>query len=101
MTSARHTGASTRSLSNASSHHTHSYIVLFLALLAISAEAIINMSETCTDTRVQHLRRELKEWERHFALANEGRKATRDEIKAMPEIGMPSARFVTIDGRNC
>ena len=33
------------------------------------------------------LRAELKEWERAFAAANEGRKAGRADIKSNPEIG--------------
>lgn len=34
------------------------------------------------------LRAELKEWERAFAAANEGRKAERSDIKQAPEIGI-------------
>jgi len=34
------------------------------------------------------LRGELKTWEKEFAAANEGRKATRDEIKQNASIGM-------------
>jgi len=35
----------------------------------------------------QTLRGELKKWEKAFSAANEGRKATRDEIKQNPSIG--------------
>jgi hypothetical protein len=45
------------------------------------------------------LRAELKEWERGFAAANGGRKAGRNDIKQVPEIGMsilPTAGF-----KNC
>ena len=38
---------------------------------------------------VQSLRLELKEWEKAFAEANDGRKASREDIKRHPEIGMP------------
>lgn len=33
------------------------------------------------------IRQELKEWEKHFAAANAGRKAGRDDIKQHPSIG--------------
>ena len=35
-----------------------------------------------------NLRAELKEWERAFADANGGKKAERNDIKKVPEIGM-------------
>ena len=34
------------------------------------------------------LRQQLKSWEKSFALSHAGRKATRDEIKADPAIGL-------------
>jgi len=37
--------------------------------------------------QANHLRQELKEWEKSFAAANQGRKAERDDIKAHPTIG--------------
>jgi hypothetical protein len=45
------------------------------------------------------LRAELKEWERGFAAANGGRKAGRNDIKQIPEIGMsilPTAGFKNV-----
>ncbi|KAL2835036.1 DNA replication/checkpoint protein [Aspergillus cavernicola] len=46
--------------------------------------ASITVSESVTHATT--LRAELKEWEREFAAANEGRKAGRDDIKRAPEI---------------
>jgi len=40
--------------------------------------------------RSNSLRLELKAWEKEFAAANEGRKASRDDIKKNLEIGMLS-----------
>jgi len=37
--------------------------------------------------RSNTLRLELKVWEKEFAAANEGQKASRDDIKKNPEIG--------------
>ena len=34
------------------------------------------------------LRKELKEWERAFSVAHEGRKAGREDIKQHPDIGL-------------
>jgi len=39
--------------------------------------------------RSNALRLELKIWEKDFASANNGKKASRDDIKNNPEIGMP------------
>jgi hypothetical protein len=39
-------------------------------------------------SRLQKLRTELKQWEKAFALANDGRKAGRDDIKQDVQIGM-------------
>lgn len=39
-------------------------------------------------TQSAHLRAELKEWERAFAAQNGGRKAGRNDIKKVPEIGI-------------
>lgn len=39
-------------------------------------------------TQSANLRAELKEWERAFAAQNGGRKAERNDIKKVPEIGM-------------
>ena len=36
------------------------------------------------------LRKELKEWERAFSAAHEGRKAGREDIKQHPDIGLRS-----------
>jgi preprotein translocase subunit Sss1 len=41
-----------------------------------------------TSKRVLKLRAELKEWEHVFAKAHDGRKPTRDEVKADTEISM-------------
>lgn len=38
--------------------------------------------------RSTELRQELKLWEKEFASANNGRKASRDDIKAHPNISM-------------
>ena len=35
-----------------------------------------------------NLRKELKEWERAFSAAHEGRKAGREDIKQHPDIGL-------------
>lgn len=43
--------------------------------------------------QANNLRQELKEWEKSFAAANQGRKAGRDDIKAHPTIGTTTAIF--------
>lgn len=40
------------------------------------------------DQQTATLRLELKAWEKAFSAANEGRKATREDIKANPDIGV-------------
>ena len=42
------------------------------------------------------LRVELKSWEKTFAAANNGQKASRNDIKKNPDIGMISRRILTI-----
>ncbi len=42
------------------------------------------------------LRKELKEWERVFSAAHEGRKAGREDIKQNPDIGLRD-KFATSD----
>ena len=42
------------------------------------------------DDRLSKLRKELKEWERAFSAAHEGRKAGREDIKQHPDIGLRS-----------
>lgn len=41
-----------------------------------------------TTTTTTSLRAELKEWERAFAAANGGKRASREDIKKHPDIGM-------------
>jgi hypothetical protein len=48
--------------------------------------ASLNLSDIATQSA--RVRAELKEWERAFAAANEGRKADRSDIKKAPEIGV-------------
>ena len=40
------------------------------------------------EDQLSKLRKELKEWERAFSAAHEGRKAGREDIKQHPEIGL-------------
>ena len=50
----------------------------------------IQMSQdrTALEERCNELRNELKDWEKRFAHDNDGKKATRDDIKADLETGM-------------
>jgi hypothetical protein len=48
--------------------------------------ASVAISEVVTQST--NLRTELKEWERAFAAQNGGRKAERNDIKKVPEIGI-------------
>jgi hypothetical protein len=50
------------------------------------AETQLNPHPPNTDT----LRLELKAWEKEFANAHQGRKASREDIKQHPEIGIAS-----------
>jgi len=43
---------------------------------------------TALTERLNTLRSELKVWEKTFAAANSGQKASRDDIKKHPDIGM-------------
>ena len=45
------------------------------------------MSSAAATDRATELRRQLKDWEREFAAANDGRKADRSDIKANAAIG--------------
>jgi hypothetical protein len=45
------------------------------------------MTELETSDPARQLRAELKEWEKAFAAANDGRKASREDIKTASEIG--------------
>ncbi len=47
------------------------------------------------------VRFELKEWERAFATAHDGRKASRDDIKQHPEIGTPSSPTIQTTTKRC
>ena len=40
------------------------------------------------EDQLLNLRKELKEWERAFSAAHEGRKAGREDIKQHPDIGL-------------
>lgn len=44
--------------------------------------------QSISKDELSQLRDDLKVWEKEFAAANEGRKATRDDIKAAPAIGI-------------
>ena len=48
-----------------------------------------------TETASNRLRLELKQWEKAFAAANNGRKAGREDIKQHPDIGMVCLRVQT------
>jgi len=45
------------------------------------------------NARSNHLKGELKAWEREFASANNGKKASREDIKNNPDIGERSGVF--------
>jgi len=61
---------------------------LWLKLISkILPESLLRMSIAFTD-RCAVLRSELKQWEAHYAAANGGKKAGRDEIKKDAAIGM-------------
>ena len=49
------------------------------------------------EKRASKLRLELKEWERTFALAHDGRKAGRDDIKEHPDIGGQTCILIITD----
>ncbi|KAI9654610.1 MAG: hypothetical protein M1831_005371 [Alyxoria varia] len=52
-----------------------------------------------TAAQVSSIRQELKRWEREFATANDGRKATRDEIKKYPEIAAKYKAYNALAGK--
>ena len=53
--------------------------------MATSDSAIMHGEE---EDQLLRLRKELKEWERAFSVAHEGRKAGREDIKQHPDIGL-------------
>lgn len=46
--------------------------------------------------RSNSLRLELKQWEKEFTSANNGQKASRDDIKKNPEIGESVVKYFSI-----